>query len=59
MTLLLFWNNKLVESMVLVKGFMQQCKRWNRPATSAEELHTILNLNPDKREKIVQTELSL
>ena len=38
--------------------FLQQCKQWNGPATSVEELHTILNLNPDKREKIVQTELS-
>ena len=39
--------------------FLQQCKQWNGPATSVEELHIILNLNPDKREKIVQTELSV
>ena len=37
---------------------LQQCKGWNGPATSVEELHTILNLNPDNREKIVRTELS-
>ena len=37
---------------------MQQCKQWNGPANSVEEIHTILNSNPDKREKIVQTELS-
>ena len=37
---------------------MQQCKQWNGPANSVEELHAILNSNPDKREKIVQTELS-
>ena len=37
---------------------MQQCKQWNGPANSVEELHTILNSNPDKREKIIQTELS-
>lgn len=37
---------------------LQQCKGWNGPATSVEELHTILNSNPDKRVKIVRTELS-
>ena len=37
---------------------LQQCKRWNGPATSVEELHAILKLNPVKRGKIAQTELS-
>ena len=32
------------------KKCLQQCKRWNGPATSVEELDTILNWNPDKRE---------
>ena len=32
---------------------LQQCKGWNGPATSVEELHTILNSNPDKRVKII------
>ena len=37
---------------------LQQCKAWNENATSVEELHTILNSNPDKRVKIVRPELS-
>ena len=37
---------------------LQQCKQWNRPATSVEELRTIWNSNADKREKIIRTELS-
>ncbi len=37
---------------------LQQCKGWNGPATSVEELHMILKSNADKREKIVRMELS-
>ena len=37
---------------------LQQCKGWKGPATSVEELHMILKSNPNKREKIVRTELS-
>lgn len=38
---------------------LQQCKAWNGPTTSVEELHAILNSNPDKRMKTVRPELSL
>ena len=41
-----------------MQKYLQQCKRWNGPATSVEELHKILNSNPDKRDKILITELS-
>ena len=55
-----FWRRlkKEKNQIKYTQKFLQQCKQWNGPATSVEELHTILNLNPDKREKIVQTELS-
>ena len=37
---------------------MQQCKEWNGPPTSVEELRSILNSYPDQRYKIVRTDLS-
>ena len=43
---------------VYTQKYLERCKRWNGPATSVEELHTILNSNPVKREKIVRTKLS-
>ena len=37
---------------------LQQCKEWNGPATSVEELHAVLNSNLGKTVKTLQTELS-
>ena len=37
---------------------LQQCKKRKGPATSVEELHSILNSYPDQRDRIVRTELS-
>ena len=51
-------NEKGKNQSMYTQKCLQQCKRWNGHATSVEELHTILNSNPDKREKIVRTELS-
>ena len=37
---------------------LQQCKTWNGPATSVEEVYSILQPNPENAEKIVCTEIA-
>ena len=55
-----FWRRLKKErtSQYIYKKGLKQCKQWSGPATSVEELNTISNSNPDKREKIVVAELS-
>ena len=44
--------------MLYTFKLLQQCKTWNGPATSVEEVYSILQPNPENAGKIVRTEIA-
>ena len=50
--------NKAKNQALYTNKLLQLCKSWKGPATSIQEIESILQSNTDNAEKIVRTELS-